>query len=147
MALGALCLCSGFSLVPIISVRVLPFSFLSQSSLYQVSPSSSCHASSEHHVVLVLYPVPSGLCCLLRKQYVPSSSCVHSASPPSIYSTLSRLFWLHWVFVAVRGVSLVAASGGYSPLRCTGFSLRWLLLLRSTGSRRAGFSSHGARAQ
>ena len=23
-------------------------------------------------------------------------------------------FWLHWVFVAARGLSLVAASGGYS---------------------------------
>ena len=34
------------------------------------------------------------------------------------------------------GFSLVAASGGYSSLRCTGFSLRRLLLLRSTGSRR-----------
>ena len=36
---------------------------------------------------------------------------------------------------------------GYSSLWCTGFSLRWLLLLRSTGSRRAGFSSCGMRAQ
>ena len=45
------------------------------------------------------------------------------------------------------GFSLVAASGGYSSLLCTGFSLRWLLLLRSTGSRRAGFSSCGAWAQ
>ena len=44
-------------------------------------------------------------------------------------------FWLRWVFVAARGLSLVAVSGGYSSLRCTGFSLRWLLLLRSTGSR------------
>ena len=25
--------------------------------------------------------------------------------------------WLHWVFVAARGLSLVAASGGYSLLR------------------------------
>ena len=33
-----------------------------------------------------------------------------------------------------------------SSLRCAGFSLRWLLLLRSTGSRREGFSSCGARA-
>ena len=33
---------------------------------------------------------------------------------------------------------------GHSLLRCTGFSLRWLLLLRSTGSRSAGFSSCGA---
>ena len=36
---------------------------------------------------------------------------------------------LYWVFVAVRGLSLVAVSGGYSSLRCTGFSLRWLLLV------------------
>ena len=27
-----------------------------------------------------------------------------------------------WVFVAARGLSLVMASGGYSSLRCTGFS-------------------------
>ena len=55
-------------------------------------------------------------------------------------------FWLHWVFFAVHGLSLVAARGGYSLLRCVGFSLRWLLLLRSTGSRCAGFSSCGSRA-
>ena len=55
-------------------------------------------------------------------------------------------FWLHWVFIAARGLSLVAASGGYSSLPCVGFSLQWLLLLRSTGSRRTGFSSCGLRA-
>ena len=47
-------------------------------------------------------------------------------------------FWLHWVFVAARGLSLVATSEDFSSLQCAGFSLRWLLLLRSTGSRRAG---------
>ena len=47
-------------------------------------------------------------------------------------------FWLRWVFVAARGLSLVAASGGYSSLPCTGFCLPWLLLLRSTGSRCVG---------
>ena len=51
--------------------------------------------------------------------------------------------WLHWVFIAGRRLSLVAVSRGYSSLRCMGFSLWWLLLLRSTGSRRAGFSSCG----
>ena len=56
-------------------------------------------------------------------------------------------FWLRWVFVAARGLSLVAASGGYSSLQCVGFSLLWLLLLRSTGSRRLGFSSCGTWAQ
>ena len=35
--------------------------------------------------------------------------------------------WLHWVFVAVRG-----------------FSLQWLLLLRSIGSRCVGFRSCGS---
>ena len=55
-------------------------------------------------------------------------------------------FWLCWVFVAARGLSLVAASGGYSSWWCAGFSLRWLLLLHSTGSRHAGFSSCGTRA-
>ena len=56
-------------------------------------------------------------------------------------------FWLCWVFVAACGLSLVAVSGGYSSLWCTGFSLQWLLLLQSTGSRRMGFSSCGTRAQ
>ena len=45
-------------------------------------------------------------------------------------------FWLLWVFIAAHGLSLVAVKGGYSLLRCAGFSLRWLLLLRSTGSKR-----------
>ena len=62
-------------------------------------------------------------------------------------------FWLLWVFVAVRGLSLVAASGGSSSMWCAGFSLQWLLLLQSTGSRRVGsvvaargLSSCGSRA-
>ena len=47
-------------------------------------------------------------------------------------------FGLCWVFVSVRGLSLVVASGSHSSSRCTGLPLSRLLLLRSTGSRRAG---------
>ena len=47
-------------------------------------------------------------------------------------------FWLCWILVSVRGLSLVVASGGHSSSRCTGLSLSRPLLLRSTGSRRAG---------
>ena len=47
-------------------------------------------------------------------------------------------FWLCWVFVSVRGLSLVVASGGHSSSRCVGLSLSLPLLLWSTGSRRAG---------
>ena len=46
--------------------------------------------------------------------------------------------WLCWVFVSVRGLSPVVASGGHSSSRCTGLSLSRPLLLRTTGSRRAG---------
>ena len=55
-------------------------------------------------------------------------------------------FWLRWVFVAARGLSLVAVSGGCSSFHCAGFSLRWLLSLRSAGSRRTGFTSCGSQA-
>ena len=37
------------------------------------------------------------------------------------------LCWLHWVFIAARGLSLAVV--------LMGFSLQWLLLLQSTGSR------------
>ena len=57
---------------------------------------------------------------------------------------LFTYFWLCWVFVAACGLSLVAVSGGYSSLRCAGFSLRWLLLLQSMGSRRVGFRNCGS---
>ena len=66
------------------------------------------------------------------------------------------LFWLRWVFVAARQLSLVAASGAraFHWQWCSGFCCgawafhwQWLLLLKSTGSRRAGFSSCGTWAQ
>ena len=56
----------------------------------------------------------------------------------SLFIYLFIYFWLCWVFVSVGGLSLVAASGGHSSSRCVGLSLSWPLLLRSTGSRRAG---------
>ena len=47
----------------------------------------------------------------------------------------------------MRGLSLVAASGVHSSSRCTGLPLSRSLLLRSTGSRRAGSAivAHGPR--
>ena len=56
-------------------------------------------------------------------------------------------FWLCWVFAAARGLSPAAASRGHSSLQRAGLSLRWPLLLRSTGSRRTGFGSCGTWAQ
>ena len=64
-----------------------------------------------------------------------------------VYLLIYLFIWLHWVLVAARGLSLVVASRGYSLLQCMGFSLWWPLLLWSTGSRHAGFSSCGMQAQ
>ena len=84
---------------------------------------------------------------------------MHHSNPPSSHDVLSGFlsshghllfyyyyyyyylfiyFWLCWVFVSVRGLSLVAASGGHSSSRCAGFSLSRPLLMWSTGSRHAG---------
>ena len=59
---------------------------------------------------------------------------------PSLFFFLMLFIylWLCWVFVCVLGLSPVVASGGHSSSRCTGLSLPRPLLLRSTGSRRAG---------
>ena len=71
---------------------------------------------------------------------------------------VAYLFFLNFIYLfiyllaalglrcCVRAFSLVAVSRGYSSLWCMGFSLWWLLLLWSTGSRRAGFSSCGLQA-
>ena len=55
-----------------------------------------------------------------------------------VYIDLFIYFWLCWVFVSVRGLSLVVASGDHSSSQCAGLSLSRPLLLRSPGSRRAG---------
>ena len=63
------------------------------------------------------------------------------------------LFNFIYLFIAAlglcccRGLSLVAASGGYSSLWCVGFSLRWPLLLWIMGSTHTGFSSCSTWAQ
>ena len=70
---------------------------------------------------------------------VGPASC--PSPPPPFFFILFYLFiylWLCWVFVSVRGLSPVAASGGHSSSWCAGLSLSRPLLLRSTGSRRAG---------
>ena len=62
-----------------------------------------------------------------------------------IYLFIYFYFWLCWVFVSVRGLSLVATSGGHSSSRCAGLSLsRPLVAEHKLQTRR--LSSCGARA-
>ena len=76
-------------------------------------------------------------------------NCYVDLSPCSFFLSFFFFFfnqfiylWLHWFFVAARGLSLVAAAGatlrwGVQASHCSGF------LLWSTGSRHVGFSSCG----
>ena len=79
----------------------------------------------------------------LNPQYLWGMSVSHCSSFLFLFFNLNLFiylffFWRCWVFVSVRGLSLVAASGRHSSSRCAGLSLSRPLLLRGTGSRRAG---------
>ena len=92
-------------------------------------------------IYLVCFSCQAGSTCLGQHSFVHGFLCPH----------LCFLIYLFLPALGLRcrawGFSLVAASRGYSSLWCTGFSLQWLLLLQSTGSRCTGFSSCGTRAQ
>ena len=65
----------------------------------------------------------------------------------SLFILILFIFCLCWVFIAACGLSLVVAGGATHLLWCVGFSLWWLLLLQSMGSRHTSFSSCGCQAQ
>ena len=68
------------------------------------------------------------LCSLL-----PSSEELENRLLEKVETTLFIYFWLCWVFIAARGLSLAEVSGGYSSLWCAGFSLQWLLFVAEHG--------------
>ena len=59
----------------------------------------------------------------------------------TIYQRFSLFFWLHWVFIAALGLSLVESRG------CAAFSLWWHFGFWSTVCRCGGLSSCGLWAQ
>ena len=64
-----------------------------------------------------------------------------------IYLFIYFYFWLCWVFISVRGLSLVAASGGHSSSRCAGlFTIAASLIVEHRLQTRR-LSSCGSRAQ
>ena len=70
--------------------------------------------------------------------------------PLFIYKFIHLLIYLFLAALGLRCCMWAFSScgeRGYSSLQCMGFSLRWLLLLRSTGTRCAGFSSCGTWVQ
>ena len=113
----------------------------------------SCIFYISHNLHKYIYNQQTKILKAYRVHIICFSLCAPSPDTVTFlkkYLFLIYLFiylWLYWVSVAARGLSVVAASGGYSSLRCADFSLQCLLLLRSMGSRHMGFSSRGMRAQ
>ena len=71
---------------------------------------------------------------------------------PSIQHNSFLNFYLFILFLAalefaLRGISSVAVSRGYSPVAVLRLPLQWRLLLQSMRSRHAGFSSCSVQAQ
>ena len=90
---------------------------------------------------------PHNNCRCMESSLLIPCTCMVSSTPPGrwrwpffkfYFIYLFIYFWLCWVFISLRGLSLAAASGGHSSSRCAGLSLSRPLLLRSTGSRHAG---------
>ena len=80
-----------------------------------------------------------------HKNSLPAGPLDSNSSFSGVTFFLINLFYfIYFIFgyvgssLAVRGLSLVVASGGYSLLRYAGFSLRCLFLLRSMVSRHMG---------
>ena len=68
---------------------------------------------------------------------------IYTTFQVTLFFFLFKIYLFIYLFIfgcvgSVRGLSLVVASGGHSSSRCAGLSLSRPLLLRSTGSRRAG---------
>ena len=97
----------------------------------------------------------ANLCCTAKRLSYTHVDILFLYSFPLWFITgfFKYKFILFILFLAALGLRCCAQSfsscgeRGYSSLWCTGFSLRWLLLLWSKGSRRVGFSSCGTRAQ
>ena len=89
------------------------------------------------HIFFIHSSVDGHLGCF-HVLYIVNSAAMSIVVHDSFFFKFIYYLWVCWVFVSVWGLSLVAASGGHSSSRCAGLSLSRPLLLRSTGSRRAG---------
>ena len=95
---------------------------------------------------------PVSFCCLGSQSVGLSSSSLRKRIHVGKQRDKERqdnLFLFFYKFIYFIYLLFLAALGlrCYSTLRCMGFSLQCLLLLRSMGSRHTGFSSCGTLAQ
>ena len=82
-----------------------------------------CGFSSADTVVEYLEPPSAKKCELIHKIHLAFFWLLLNVIPFFFNFYLFIHLWLCWVFVSVRGLSLVVASGGHSSSRCAGLSL------------------------
>ena len=107
-----------------------------------------CVGSSLLHAVTIV-----SVYVKIRRGRRSSISARDNLSFANFLKAMGSFFLIFFLFLASLGVCCCprafssCGEQGHSSLQCTGFLLQWLLLLWSTGSRRAGFSSCGMWAQ
>ena len=104
---------------------------------FTVSPSLSKFQKSQIGFNKTMYPAVFSSLTQLCPTYCDPMDCSIPGLPEFF---LLIYLWLHWVFIALCGLSLVAVNRGYSSLQCASFSLRWLLLLQLMGPRAHGLT-------
>ena len=126
--------------VPFISLPYLIFLLSHQGNYY--SEFSGWLSSSCFYLFLFL-AAPCGMWDLSSLMRDPTQApCIGRTESFFLMCYFIYLFLDDWVFVAARGLSLVAVSGGYSWLWCTGATLG----CGARASHCSGFSCCGARA-
>ena len=96
---------------------------------------------SEWEKIFANESMDKGLISKIYKQLMPLNIFFINLFSLFIY------FWLYWVFVAARGLSLVATRGGYSSLRCVGSHCSGFSCCRAWAVGHSDFSSCGTQTQ
>ena len=162
MKLFSFCVSEKVFVLPLFLINILLFIELQVDHFFSFSVLKTlfhcllaCNVSSEESAIILIF-VPMCIMC------VSSLFTFKIFSLSLILSNLIMIWcgivvfvclFFIYLFLAALGFCCCAralsscGSGGHSLLWSTCFSLQWLLLLWSTGSRHAGFSSRGSRTQ
>ena len=147
------CISKSYQCMSIFSISISHF-FQIFSNILIISKEIFIDLFKEQVFIFMLLNLLALFCILLLAQENSPLLHVEKSLFTHVYCCFFEIYLFSYYYyfdggrsaIAARGLALVVTSGGCSFLLYVGFSLQWLLLLPSTGSRRSGFRSRSARA-